>query len=97
MTRFTVLPTLTLSLCFVACTNHPILEAKPEARLAGKWEEVAAPQKRIPLQFEFFTDGTDIENDKILGKWRQLGRGASSSWTLPASRLSCSQTGTSDL
>jgi hypothetical protein len=78
--RLAISLSLALTVCFVACTDRPSLEAKPEvrpeAKLIGKWEEIAPPKRRIPLQFEFFTDGTVIENDKVLGNWQQLGTGS---------------------
>lgn len=71
-----------LTVSLIACNGHPSLEVKPEARpeakLVGKWEEVTPPKGRIPVQFEFFTDGTVIENDRVvlLKQWRQLGAGS---------------------
>jgi hypothetical protein len=84
MTRLAVPLTLALTVC-LGCTSHqpspanPDVQAevKPEARLIGKWEEVAPPKRRIPLQFEFFSDGTVIENDWVVlnKQWQQLGTG----------------------
>jgi hypothetical protein len=71
---------LALTFCVVACNGRSSREVKPElkpeAKLIGKWEEVAPPKRRIPLQFELLVDGTVIENDKVLGKWQQLGTGS---------------------
>jgi len=46
--------------------------------LTGKWQEVAdtGAKGHTPVQFEFFADGTVIENQKTLGKWGQLGAGS---------------------
>jgi hypothetical protein len=77
---------LALTVCLTACTSHQPspaanpevrAEVKPEAKLIGKWEEVAPPKRRIPLQFEFLADGTVIENDWIVlnKQWQQLATG----------------------
>jgi hypothetical protein len=70
---------LMLTACLFACRSHP--ETKPGTKaqntLTGKWQEVATDTKGHTLaQFEFFGDGTVVENQKILGKWNQLGAGS---------------------
>ena len=63
-----------LLLCLVACTSRPRLDAK----LLGKWQSEANKVGRA-VQFEFLSDGTVIENERLGsagdGKWRQLGTG----------------------
>ena len=80
--RLAISLSLALTVCFVACTSHPSLEAKPEtkpeARLIGKWEEVPLTKKRHTLvQFEYLGDGSLIENEKTLAAkwWQQQGTG----------------------
>ena len=77
MIRLAISLSLLLTVCFIACKGHPSLEAKPESKLVGKWEEVPLTKKRQTLvQFEFLTDGTLIENEKTLTKfWQQQGTG----------------------
>jgi len=84
MTRLAVPLTIALTVCLGCTSNQPSpanpevrAEAKPEAKLIGKWEEVAPPKRRNPVQFEFFADGTIIQNDRVvlLKQWQQLGTG----------------------
>jgi hypothetical protein len=47
---------------------------QPSASLVGKWE--ADTDKVRPVQIEFLADGSVIENEKVLGKWQQVGTGS---------------------
>jgi hypothetical protein len=82
VTRRAIPLSLALTACLVACTSRPsqdaTTETKPQAMLTGKWQEVSGTGTKghILVQFEFFADGTVIENQKILGKWNQLGAGS---------------------
>jgi hypothetical protein len=88
MTRLGAMLLLALAVCTVACTSHQpsvsaktetqAVEEKPEVKLIGKWEELDPPKRHSAHQFEFFPDGTVIQNDKIVltGKWQQLGTGS---------------------
>jgi hypothetical protein len=56
--------------------------ASGESHLLGKWQsetEQSTTHKSsrpIDVQFEFFKDGTVVENEKVLGKWMQSGTGS---------------------
>jgi hypothetical protein len=54
-----------------------------ESRLVGKWQSEMDQGngghktfKSIETQFEFFTGGTVVKNQKLLGKWEQFGTGS---------------------
>ena len=56
--------------------------ASRESHLIGKWQsetEQSTTHKSprpIEVQFEFFKDGTVVQNEKTLGKWMQAGAGS---------------------
>jgi hypothetical protein len=77
VTRLAIPVSLALTVYFAACTAHTSIETRPEAKLTGKWEEVASAQgRRYLVQFEFFADGTAIENHKTIGIWDQYTAGS---------------------
>jgi hypothetical protein len=80
--RFVIALSVVLTACLVACTSRTGRELRPEtkppARLIGKWQEAAGTGAKghTLVQFEFFADGTVIENLQALGKWDQHGAGS---------------------
>ena len=57
--------------------------ASRESHLIGKWQSETDPSiarkssfRPLELQFEFFKDGTVVQNEKTLGKWMQAGTGS---------------------
>lgn len=62
---------------FAGCTSR-------ESRLTGKWQSEMdqsdirhkSAVKPREIQFEFFEGGTVVTNEKVLGKWMQLGTGS---------------------
>jgi hypothetical protein len=64
--KFWLVLLLALTIC-VSCDQ-------PSASLVGKWE--ADTSKVRPVQIEFLADGSVIENEKVLGKWQQVGTGS---------------------
>jgi hypothetical protein len=76
MTRKILNLLLISAVLFTGCASR-------ESHLIGKWQSETDPStarkssfRLLELQFEFFKDGTVVQNEKTLGKWMQVGTGA---------------------